>query len=81
MVEDLKVMLRDNLPDSEVVVSSDDGAHFDAVVITDVFINKKTIERQKIVYAIIGGLITSGAIHALNLKTLTRQEWQELCGN
>ena len=81
MIDDLEIMLRDNLPGAEVVVKSDDGTHFNAVVITDAFITKRTIERQKIVYAIIGSLITSGAVHALSLKTFTKQEWQELCGN
>lgn len=81
MIDNIQIMLRDNLPGAQVIVKSDDGTHFDAVVITDTFINKRTIERQKIVYAIIGGLITSGAVHALNLKTFTNQEWQELCDN
>lgn len=81
MTEDIQIMLQDNLPESHVIVSSDDGRHFDAVVVTDAFINKKTLERQKIVYAIIGAHITSGAIHALSLKTFTQQEWQDKCDN
>lgn len=82
MVEnDIQIMLSDSLPDSRVMVSSDDGRHFDAVVITDAFQNKKPVDRQKMVYAIIGAHITSGAVHALSLKTYTHQEWKEKCGN
>lgn len=82
MIEnDIQIMLRDNLPDARVIVQSDDGKHFDAIIVTDAFINKKPVERQKIVYALIGGHITSGAIHAINLKTFTQQEWQTKCGN
>ena len=80
-VDDIKIILSDNLPDSQVIVNSPDGTHFDATVITDAFQNKKSLERQRIVYAIIGSQITSGAIHALSLKTFTTQEWQEQCGN
>lgn len=82
MVEnDIQIMLRDNLPDSHVMVSSDDGTHFEAVVITDAFQNKKPVDRQRMVYAIIGAHITSGVVHALSLKTYTHQEWKEKCGN
>lgn len=81
MTEDIQIMLQDNLPESKVIVSSSDGRHFEAVIITDAFINKKSLERQKIVYAIIGAHITSGAIHALSLKTFTQQEWQDKCDN
>jgi acid stress-induced BolA-like protein IbaG/YrbA len=78
---DVTIMLRDNFPQAEVVVEGDDGRHFTATIITDAFINKKLLERQKMVYAIIGGHITSGAIHALSLKTFTEQEWQDQCDN
>ncbi len=81
MIDDIKIMLSDSLPEAEVIVHSEDGRHFDAVVITDFFKDKKQIDRQKVVYAIIGQYITSGAIHALSLKTYTQLEWQEKCGN
>ncbi len=79
--QDIQIMLSDNLPDAQVMVQSSDGTHFDAVVVTDLFEGKKALERQKIVYAIIGQHISNGAIHALSLKTFTQQEWQIKCGN
>lgn len=79
--KDLEIMLSDNLPDATVMVESADGRHFDAIVITDLFIDKKAIERQKIVYAIMGNYISSGAVHAFSLKTFTQREWLEKCGN
>jgi acid stress-induced BolA-like protein IbaG/YrbA len=79
--QDIQIMLRDNLPDAKVIVSSADGTHFEAVVVTDAFLNQKPLARQRIVYAIVGSHITSGAIHALSLKTYTHQEWKEKCSN
>jgi acid stress-induced BolA-like protein IbaG/YrbA len=79
--QDIQIMLRDNLPDAKVIVSSADGTHFEAVVVTDAFLDQKPVARQRIVYAIIGSHITSGAIHALSLKTYTHQEWKEKCSN
>ncbi len=68
--KDIEIMLRDNLPDAEVSVHSDDGTHYEAIVITDIFKDKKLVERHRIVYAIVGAHITSGIIHALGLKHL-----------
>jgi len=79
--QDIQIMLRDNLPDAKVIVSSADGTHFEAVVVTDAFLDQNPVARQRIVYAIVGAHITSGAIHALSLKTYTHQEWKEKCSN
>ncbi len=81
VVDEIRELLGESLPDAEVIVDSDDGTHFEAIVITDAFLNKKTLDRQKMIYGVIGAQITSGAIHALSLKTFTKQEWQEKCGN
>lgn len=78
---DIEIMLRENIPGAQVIVSSNDQVHFDAIIITDAFKDQKLIERQKLVYAIVGSHITSGAIHALSLKTYTQQEWQNKCGS
>lgn len=79
--KDIQILLSDSLPNSQVIVHGEDGTHFDAVVVSDLFLDKKSLERQKIVYAIVGQYISSGAIHALSLKTFTQQEWQDKCGN
>ncbi len=76
-VDDVTLMLRNNFPDSQVIVESQDQRHYAATVISDFFQGKKPVERQKMVYAIVGEHITSGAIHALSLKTFTLQEWQD----
>ena len=79
--EEIEIMLRDNIADAEITVKSDDNTHFEAIIISDVFQNKKLLERQRLVYAIVGSHITSGAIHALSFKTYTQQEWKDKCGN
>ena len=81
MLNEIQELLQEKISAAEVIVTSDDGRHFEATIITDAFINKKTIERQKIVYGVIGSHITSGSIHALSLKTFTQQEWKDKCDN
>lgn len=79
--KEIQLLLQANLPAANVILNTADGVHFTATVITDAFIGKKAIERQRMVYAIIGTHITSGAIHALSLKTFTQQEWHAKCGS
>ncbi len=64
----IEQMIRKGLPDAEVVVSGDDGVHFEAVVRCLSFAGKPTLARHRMVYATLGDLMGS-EIHALGLKT------------
>jgi len=61
-------MIRDGLPESEVEVSGDDGVHFEAVVKSNAFEGKSTLQRHRMVYATLGKLM-GHEIHALGLRT------------
>ena len=73
--EDVKNLIQAGLPDCEVTVNGD-GSHFDAVVIGEVFADKSAVQKQQLVYATLGDKITSGAVHALSIKTYTPEEWK-----
>ena len=64
----IEQMIRTGLPDAEVVVSGDDGVHFEAVVTSAAFEGKPTLQRHRMVYATLGELM-GREIHALGLKT------------
>jgi acid stress-induced BolA-like protein IbaG/YrbA len=69
----IEQMIRTGMPNAEVVVSGNDGVHFDAVVISPDFAGKATLQRHRLVYATLGSLM-GNEIHALGLKTLTPEE-------
>lgn len=52
-----------------------DGYHYQLTLVSDVFLNKSKVARQQWVYAQLKDLITSGKLHALNMKTWTQEEW------
>ncbi len=66
----IEQMIRAGLPDAEVVVSGDDGVHFEAVVTSASFEGKTTLQRHRMVYATLGTLM-GNEIHALGLRTET----------
>jgi acid stress-induced BolA-like protein IbaG/YrbA len=57
----------------EQVSVEGDGRHFEAVVVSELFSEKKLIERHRMVYEALGDRMKSD-IHALSLQTQTPQE-------
>ncbi len=51
-----------------------DGSKFEARVVSDAFEGLSTLNRHKMVYAVLDEHIKSGAIHALTIKALTKSE-------
>ena len=78
LVEDLQSLIQGHISDASVIVESEDQVHFEARVISDAFVDKTPVQRQRLVYEVVGEHISSGAIHALSLKTYTKEEWQRL---
>lgn len=52
-----------------------DGQHFSAIIVSDAFAGKRLIQRHQLVYAALGERMHA-EIHALSMKTLTPEEFQ-----
>ena len=52
------------------------GFHLETTIVSDNFTDKTLIERHRLVYDAMGELMKH-EIHALSMKTLTRNEWEE----
>lgn len=76
--EQVKALLEGHLPDCDITVSSADGSHFDVTVVGDVFAGLSPVKKQQLVYAGLNEHIASGSMHAVNMKTYTRAEWQAI---
>ena len=57
-----------------------DGYHYDLIIVSDIFLNQSKINRQKWVYNKLQDLIISGKLHAINMQTLTKAEWEQING-
>ena len=53
-----------------------DGQHFTAVIVCAAFAGKRLIARHQLVYAALGDRMRE-EIHALSMKTLTPEEFQQ----
>lgn len=52
-----------------------DGYRYQITIVTDLFLEKSKVARQKWVYAQLNDFITTGMLHALTMKTWTKEEW------
>ncbi|MES9855279.1 MAG: BolA/IbaG family iron-sulfur metabolism protein [Sedimenticola sp.] len=51
------------------------GCDFEATVISDDFVGKSLLQKQRLVMAAVKTQIASGELHALSIKTFTPDEW------
>ena len=73
--EELKVLLENELPGCYSQVDIE-GSHFNILVVSGLFDGKRAIQRQQMIYAVLEKYISSGAIHAINMKLFSEEEWQ-----
>ena len=71
--EIIEQMIKAGMPNAEVIVSGDDGQHFEALVISDEFEGMRLLQRHQAVYRTLGEQM-GHEIHALRLKTVTPEE-------
>ena len=74
--EEVQTLIEAGMLGSTVTVTGD-GSKFEATVVSAEFEGKTMVQEQKMVYATVNQEITSGALHALTIKALTPQEWEE----
>lgn len=73
--EELKSIITDGLACSHCELDGD-GRHWQAVIVSDAFEGKRPIQRHQMVYATLGARIQNDEVHALSMKTMTREEWK-----
>lgn len=66
--DDIRQLIEAGLPGSKVVVSGDDGQHFEAEVVCAAFAGKLPLAQHRMVYATLGERMGRD-IHALQLRT------------
>ncbi|MGJ8669764.1 MAG: BolA/IbaG family iron-sulfur metabolism protein [Oceanococcus sp.] len=66
--EQIAELIRLGLPNADVVVRGDDGAHYEAEVTCADFAGQNIVQQHRMVYATLGARMGT-EIHALALKT------------
>lgn len=70
---DVQQLIAQGLPGAEISVASEDGTHFEARIVSDLFVGKRSLARHQLVYSALGAFM-GREIHALSMRTLTPEE-------
>ena len=74
--EAIKQLLKANLTDCEIFVEVR-GTHYHITAIGQIFEGKRPVQRQQLLYRVLGTQISEGHIHAVAIKTFTSEEWRK----
>jgi acid stress-induced BolA-like protein IbaG/YrbA len=73
---ELRNYIMNGLDCDHVEVLGDDGQHFEAVIVSQKFIEKKRVQQHQLVYLALGDRMRS-EIHALAMRTFTPEAWAQ----
>ena len=77
--DEIKKVIEKGIDCSHIKVVGDDGAHFEALVISNEFLNLNRVQRHQLVYESLGDLMNE-KIHALSLRLYDPSEWDQIKG-
>ena len=72
--EEIETLISGGLECTSVKVLSDDGTHFEALVVSEEFQGQARIRRHQMIYGTLGALM-GREIHAMSIQAMTPQEW------
>ena len=73
--QEIKQLLESKIEDSSVEVELT-GNHLNLVIVSPAFVGLSPVKKQQMVYGVLNDYISSGTIHAVNMKTLTPEQAQ-----
>jgi len=72
----VEAMVLAQIPDAQVQAMTNDGEHYEVIVVSPAFEGKRLVQQHQMVYKAIQQEMLSGAIHAMAVKTYTPADWQ-----
>lgn len=74
--DQLTDILKAAFPTADIAISGQ-GGKFDLRIVDDQFEGKRPVARQQAVYAPLNTHITSGEVHAVTIRAMTKEEWRK----
>tara|TARA_R110000782_G_scaffold158433_10_gene250576 strand:+ start:1345 stop:1584 length:240 start_codon:yes stop_codon:yes gene_type:complete len=72
----IKQLIEAGMPGAEIIVEGDDGTHFQARIVSELFAGKTMVQQHQMVYKTLGAKMGTD-IHALAIQTYTPEEWEQ----
>jgi acid stress-induced BolA-like protein IbaG/YrbA len=73
--EQVETLIKAKLPDAQIQALTNDGEHYEVIVVSSEFEGKGRVQQHQIVYGAVQQEMNSGILHAMSLRTYTPQTW------
>ncbi len=77
LAREIKEAILKTIPNATVLVTDPDGQHFEAIVISDIFVGMPLMKQHQLVMNSLKEQFKE-RVHALALKTTTPEKWNQL---
>lgn len=74
-VQEIEKLINDALTLDELHVKFD-GSQCSVTAVADMFADLSRVKRQQVVFAALAAPIKDGSIHAVTVKTFTKEQWK-----
>ncbi|MEO6699778.1 MAG: BolA/IbaG family iron-sulfur metabolism protein [Paraperlucidibaca sp.] len=75
---EIQQLLSAALSDAEHIAVEGDGGKFNVTVVHAAFETLRPVAKQQLIYGPLQAHISSGAIHAVSMRTLTPEDWRKM---
>ena len=75
--EYIKAVIQKNMDCVFIEIKGDDGTHFEAIIVSDIFDHLSKVKRHQKVYDALDGMMKQ-ELHALSIKTYTASQWGKI---
>jgi acid stress-induced BolA-like protein IbaG/YrbA len=75
---EIQQLLSAALPDATHIAVEGDGGKFNVTVVHAAFETLRPVAKQQLIYGPLQAHISSGAIHAVSMRTLTPEDWRKM---
>jgi len=80
--ENVKTLIRNKMPDAEVTVTDLTGNkdHLGLEIVSDEFVGKRLIQQHQMIMDILKNELQQNIIHAVQIKTMTKDQKEKQSG-
>lgn len=75
--EQLEALLKQAIPSATEIHAQGENSHYGVIVVSDELAQLSKVKQQQAVYAPLGDLFATNAIHALTIKVFSTEQWKK----
>ena len=76
LTEEIRRRIGEGIENCQVDIAGE-GCNLSLTLVSPAFAGRSRLDQQRMVYRLLGSLITDGTLHALSIKSYTPEQWAQ----